>query len=626
MPGRIVDEDLQTVRERSRIADVVGSYVTLRPIGGGSLVGLCPFHDEKTPSFRVTPARGFYYCFGCGEGGDVISFVEKINHVSFIEAVEFLADRAKVVLRYADGGPRVEPGLRMRVLEANLVASEFYGSQLRSPDAIAGRRFLDQRGFDREACAKFGVGFAPRGGRALLDKLEAAGFSKGELVKANLVRENGWDVFQGRLIWPIRDAGRAVLGFGARKIFDDDRMPGKYVNTSETVVYKKSSVLYGLDLARGSIASKNQAVVVEGYTDVMACHLVGVDNAVASCGTAFGEGHARMLQRLIGAVDIRPGEIIFTFDGDAAGQAAALKVFELDEAFSAQTYVAVEPSGLDPCDLRLQRGDAALRELVGRRIPLYRFVMQNRLANFDLERFDSQLAAIRAVTPLVTHIRDNSLVEGYIRELANMVGLDPNLVRKEVRSASSHRRPDRGAPAQLRAADGRAESDPLGSTLSRPVSSLPMPDPNNRHLAAERATVRLLLTSPRLFTGVWNGLKPEDFAHPAYRALVILIFGVADVERADSQWIHAVLRNNTDPVLERLVSDLSSEPDLREPDAEYVDAYATQVRLLRLSAQIEALKPKLQRTNPIENADYPELYRALIDLEAKRKALLSRVS
>ncbi len=424
MAGLIHPEDLDTVRERSRIEEVVGSTVQLRPAGGGALVGLCPFHDEKTPSFRVTPSKGFYYCFGCGEGGDVIKYVQQINNMGFTEAVEFLADRCGVQLRYTDGdgGQRHEPGLRMRVLEANQLAAEFFARQLSGADAVAGRVFLDGRGFTREHAEHFGIGFAPRGGRELLNHLLEKKFSKDDLVKAGLVREAGWDFFQGRLVWPIRDAGRSTLGFGARRLFDDDRMPAKYLNTPETLVYKKSHVLYGLDLARQNIGKKNQAVVVEGYTDVMACHIAGVDTAIASCGTAFGADHSRMIARLMTS-DALAGEVVFTFDGDAAGQAAALKVFSSDAAFTSQTYVAIEPTGLDPCDLRIEGGDAAVRELVARRVPLYRYVMKNTLERFDLDRADGRLAGVRAAAPMVASVRDAGLVSGYVRELACMVGL-----------------------------------------------------------------------------------------------------------------------------------------------------------------------------------------------------------
>ena len=616
MAGLINEEDLATVRERSRIEDVVGSYVTLRRGGGGSLTGLCPFHDEKTPSFHLTPARGYYHCFGCGEGGDVISFVQKINHVSFTEAVEFLADRVGVQLRYSEGGgQRVEPGLRLRVLEANQLAAEFFAGQLTAPSGLPGRQFLDGRGFDKEAAEKFGIGFAPTGGRELGQHLKAKGFSDDELVKAGLVRENGWDFFQGRVLWPIRDAGRSVLGFGARRIFDDDRMPAKYLNTPETLVYKKSTVLYGLDLARASIAKKNQAVIVEGYTDVMACHLAGVDTAVASCGTAFGDDHARLLQRLLGTGDVTGGEVIFTFDGDAAGQAAALKVFKGDQNFLAQTYVAVEPTGLDPCDLRIEQGEAALRELVGRRVPLYRFVMRNIISGYDLDRVDGRLAALRAAAPLVSSIRDASLVSGYLRELSQLLGMDPEEVRQEVKVTvqrkpreEQRRRPEPNAGDAL---PGMPELQP----------GLPVPDPRDRRLEAERGTLRLIVRAPETFTGDWNGLVPDDFQHPAYRALFEAVLATAD---GSGIWTQRIIQVRPDPVLEQLVVSLAVEPVLRAPTEAYAREYAAQLRVQSVSRRIASVKSKLQRTNPLDDQPaYNRMFANLVNLEKERKELLA---
>ena len=468
--GRINEEDVAAVRDRARIEEVVGSYVTLRTTGG-TMKGLCPFHDEKTPSFQVTPSRGYWYCFGaCAEGGDVIDFMRKIDNLTFVEAVERLADRVGIQLRYTDdGGVRAEPGLRMRLVEALKQAADFYAEQLTTPEAQPARQFLAERGFDRAAAEHFGVGFAPRDGRALLRHLRGRGFADKELVAAGLAREAGYDFFQSRALWPIRDSGKQVLGFGARRLFDDDRMPAKYINTPETVLYKKSHVLYGLDLARTAISKKSQAVVVEGYTDVMAAHLAGVDTAVASCGTAFGDDHARLLRRLMGDHDAFHGEVIFTFDGDAAGQAAALKVFAGDQNFVTQTYVAIEPTGLDPCDLRLQRGDAAVRELVARRLPLYRFVMSNVLSQHDLDRADGRLAALRAATPLVASIRDTALVSGYVRELAGLLGMDIEEVRAEVMRAApqSSRRPARAAgPAEE---PERRAARPAGAAAARPA-------------------------------------------------------------------------------------------------------------------------------------------------------------
>ncbi|RYZ30420.1 MAG: DNA primase, partial [Propionibacteriaceae bacterium] len=473
------------------------AYVALRNAGGGSLKGLCPFHDEKTPSFQVTPARGFFYCFGCGEGGDVITFQQKIDSLSFAEAVERLADRVGIVLRYTEqSGPRQEPGLRLRLMEANQAAEEFYTEQLSTPDALIGRQFLGGRGFDRAAAERFGVGFAPTDGKALLKHLRGRGFSDTELVKAGLTRESGWDFFQGRLLWPIRDSGKQVLGFGARRLRDDDRMPAKYLNTPETPLYKKSHVLYGLDLARKQISAKSQAVVVEGYTDVMAAHLSGVDTAVAVCGTAFGDDHARLLRRLMGDHDAFHGEVIFTFDGDRAGQNAALKVFAGDQNFITQTYVAVEPTGLDPCDLRLQHGDAAVRELVARRMPLYRFVMSNMLGSHDLDRADGRLEALRATAPLVGSIRDSSLVNGYARELAGLLGMDPDEVRAEVSRAAS--RSSRRTPAP----------EPVAAPPEPKPTGIPIPDPRDRHLALERETAQLLVQAPEQFPEHWDGLSP----------------------------------------------------------------------------------------------------------------------
>ncbi len=610
MAGLINDEDLTLVRERSRIEEVVGSYVTLRRDGSDSMGGLCPFHDERTPSFHVIPSRGFYKCFGCGEGGDVISFVQKINNVTFVEAVEWLADRAGVQLRYTEGGgrDRPEPGLRLRILEANREAADFFAGQLGTADALAGRQFLDQRGFDRDAAERFGVGFAPPGGRALGAHLRARGFSDTELVRAGLVRESGWDFFQARLLWPIRDAGRSVLGFGARRLFDDDRMPAKYLNTPETPVYRKSQVLYGLDLARAQIAKKNQAVIVEGYTDVMAAHLAGVDTAVASCGTAFGDDHARLLQRLLGTSEVQAGEVIFTFDGDAAGQAAALKVFKGDQRFVSQTYVAIEPTGLDPCDLRLQGGDAAVRELVGRREPLYRFVMRNTIAGFDLDRVDGRIAALRAAAPLVSSIRDAAMVPGYLRELAQLLGMDPEEVRAEVKRARGRRPNPEPAPEPTQAPE-TSEGLPLD-----------LPDSRDRRWEVERGTLRLLLRTPEAFTATLNDLQPEDFAQPAYRALFERIQAVTD---RTGEWAQAMLEG-ADPTLTQLAITLAVEPVLREPSQSYAAEYAAGVRLASTARQIEALKSRLQRTNPVENPrDYNRMFATLVELEARRKELFA---
>ena len=442
MAGLIRRSDIDEVRSRTNLADVVGDYVTLKGAGVGSMKGLCPFHEERSPSFHVRAGVGFYHCFGCGEGGDVYSFLQKMDHVSFSEAVELLAGRLGYELHYEDGGQASDHGNRARILSANQAAAEFYVASLGSDEAEPGRKFLGERGFDQGAAERFGIGFAPRGG-ALGKHLKTLGYSEDELVVAGLLgkgdRGDVYDRFRSRLVWPIRDTTGQTVGFGARRLLDDDKGP-KYLNTPETPVYHKSQVLYGLDLAKKDIARGKQVVVVEGYTDVMACHLAGVTTAVATCGTSFGIDHIKMIRRVMGDVagDVRStGEVIFTFDPDAAGQKAASRAFDEEQRFSAETFVAVAPDGLDPCDLRLARGDDAVRRLITTRKPMFEFMIRRVLDAHNLSTVEGRVAALRATAPVVAGIRDDALEIGYVRQTAQWLGMDMDEVRRAVASARS---------------------------------------------------------------------------------------------------------------------------------------------------------------------------------------------
>ena len=450
---RILQADVDEVKARTNIADIIGERVALKSAGVGSLKGLCPFHDEKSPSFHVRQQVGYYHCFGCGESGDVYSFLREMDHVSFTEAVERLAGRIGYTLHYEDGGAAPETSGRSRLYAANTAAAEFFRAQLLTPDAEAGRRFLGERGFDAGAAAHFGVGFAPRGWDGMLKALTAQGFTREELSNAGLVstgQRGVYDRFRGRLVWPIRDVSGQTIGFGARKLFDDDQGP-KYLNTPETPIYKKAQVLYGLDLAKRDIArgDPRRVVVVEGYTDVMACHLAGLTTAIATCGTAFGTEHIKVLRRVMGD-DNASGEVVFTFDGDEAGQKAALRAFTEDDRFNAQTFVAVAPDGLDPCDLRLQRGDAAVRGLMETKQPMFEFAIDRKLGGFDLSTVEGRVGALRAAAPIVAEIRDQLLRPGYERVLARRLGMDPTEVRSAVeraaRGGSTTPQPRREAP------------------------------------------------------------------------------------------------------------------------------------------------------------------------------------
>ena len=621
MAGRIKDDDIQVVREKAKIEEVVSGYVTLRNAGGGSLKGLCPFHDEKSPSFNVRPGRGFH-CFGCREGGDVIAFVMKIEGLTFIESVERLADKYGVQLRREEGGPDDRPKgpQRRRLIEAHAVAQEYYAGQLATPAALQARQFLGERGFDQASAEHFGIGFAPRDGESLWAHLRDRKFSLDEVVAAGLVAvgRGPYDRFRGRLLWPIRETSGDTIGFGARRIFDDDKIEAKYLNTPETPIYKKSQVLYGVDLARRDMARSSQAVIVEGYTDVMACHLSGVTTAVATCGTAFGDEHAKVLRRLLADHEEFRGEVIFTFDGDEPGQKAALKVFQSDDKYVAQTYVAIAPDGMDPCDLRIKQGDAAVRELIATRQPLYRFVLANVVGRYDLDRADSRVDALREAARLVASVRDKSKVDAFARELAGLVGVDPEEARAEVRRAAA-----RGPRTDSR---GPAPADDAVAT--RPRAELP--DLRDPRFAIERETLKLVLQHPIAIGRTTADIGANDFTHPTYRGVWALVEAAGGPAAGDGDegWVNKIRDGAADPEVASAVSALAVEPmpAREEPDAAYVAHYVFRLLELTTLRRIAELKSRLQRTNPEEHtADYNRMFGELAALEQHRRTLRDRI-
>lgn len=460
MAGLIRKEDIDEVRARTDIREIIEGYVSLKSAGIGTFKGLCPFHDERTPSFNVRPQVGSYHCFGCGESGDVYSFVMAMEHTSFVETVERLAARIGYTLHYEGGKPgdRYEAGMRRRLLDAHKIAAEFFERNLYSPDAQEAQRFLGARGFDPAATRKFGVGYAPRGWDHLLKHLRSQGFTDEELKATGMFSEGNrglYDRFRGRIIWPIRTIAGETIGFGARRLFDDDQGP-KYLNTPETQLYKKSQVLYGIDLAKRDMTKNKQVVIVEGYTDVMAAHLAGITTAVATCGTAFGPGHIKIVRRMI-TDDGSGGEIIFTFDGDAAGQKAAMAAFQEDQRFVAQTFVAVAENGMDPCDLRLHKGDAAVRSLVASRRPLFEFAIDSTLAKYDLATLEGRVLAMRAIAPIIAGIKDRDLRPAYMRKVSGQLGLELDEIQRAVAYAQNHPKLSRTQQAEATAAAPRYE-------------------------------------------------------------------------------------------------------------------------------------------------------------------------
>ena len=655
MAGLIRKDDIEAVRNALKIDEIIGEHVTLRPAGVGSLKGLCPFHDERTPSFNVRPHLGMFHCFGCGESGDVISFVQKIDHLPFTEAVEILAAKAGITLHYEEGGARVrteEPGKRQRLLDAHRVAEEFYQAQLATPDAHRGRQFLADRGFTQAMCAHFGVGYAPASWDALTRHLRSKGFTDQEIQVAGLGSQGSrgiYDRFRGRLVWPIRDITGATVGFGARRLDETEKDSPKYLNTPETPIYKKSQLLYGLDLAKKSIATDHRVVIVEGYTDVMAAHVAGVTNAVATCGTAFGSEHVRVIRRLLGdhadpaaGVVLSSGrahgsEVIFTFDGDSAGRKAALRAYGEDQNFAAQTFVAVAPGGQDPCELRLSAGDQAVIDLVDSRIPLFEFAIRSVLSQMDLRSAEGRVAGLRASAGIVAHIKDRALRTEYTRALAGWLGMDTRTVEQAIRAA---------ARAQV------SEREARPGTVEMAGAGRPGPVPERRGnedpvSRVERQALEAVLQNPLAVVGSgFEELDGQSFTVPTHRAVHDVIraaggldaftqmmrqaeahFGPGeDATRAASRHFVQVVLETAGEFLAPEVTELAVAPlpvageaDLRS----YCRGVVAAMVRMDLTRKLGEARANLARMSE-EDPQYSEIFRSLMRLEQRRQNYTER--
>jgi len=596
MAGRIRDEDVAYVRDHSPIDEVVADYVQLKNAGGGQKKGLCPFHDEKSPSFHVTPSKGYFHCFGCQTGGDVIAFVMKMDHITFAETIERLAERIGYQLRYDESGSSDRPSVnRSRLVAANTAAMKFYQEQLGLPGpAQIGRDFIQKKGFTKADADQFQVGYAPDEWDALYKHLTALGYTQEELSTAGLIKESARgtqiDRYRNRVMWPVKDISGDVVGFGARKLAGDDVDQGpKYLNTSETPLYKKSQLLYGLDVAKKEIAKKRQVVIVEGYTDVMAAHLAGVTTAVATCGTAFGDEHIRVIRRLLMDDDAFRGEVIFTFDGDAAGQKAALRAFDDDQKFVAQTFVAVASNGMDPNELRQSGGDEAVRDLIARRVPLFEFAIKSVINNYDTATPEGRVTALNQVAPLIGKIKDASLRPEYIRSLAGWLGMDTDTVSQAVKRVA-----------------GKSNT-PLPD---QPASQVNLNDPL---LMLEREVLKAKLQVPEMIAD-WRSLEPNAFTFPPYAALRDAI----DQGNGDT----AKLIEAAPDDYRYLITELTVEPirTTGEVSDRYVVSIFARLREVAISRQIAEIKSTLQRLNPVENeAEYTKMFTELVALEATKR-------
>ena len=673
MAGLIRKEDIDEVRARTDIREIVEGYVTLKGAGIGAYKGLCPFHDERTPSFNVRPQMGTYHCFGCGESGDVYSFVMAMEHTGFTETVERLAARIGYTLHYEGGNPRdrYEAGLRRRLLDAHKIAAEFFERNLYSASAAEAQRFLGARGFDPAATKTFGVGYAPRGWDNLLKHLRSQGFTDEELRATGMFSEGNrglYDRFRGRIIWPIRTVAGETIGFGARRLFDDDQGP-KYLNTPETPLYKKSQVLYGIDLAKREMTKTKQVVSVEGYTDVMAAHLAGIKTAVATCGTAFGAGHIKVVRRMI-TDDGSGGEIIFTFDGDAAGQKAALAAFEEDQRFVAQTYVAVAQEGMDPCDLRLHRGDAAVRSLIASRRPLFEFVIDTTLKRFDLTTLEGRVLAMRAIAPIIAGIRDRDLRPAYMRKVSGQLGMELEEIQRAVAYAQRHPQqkkryepvaqqsqtpryeqvpgygqqvPQNYSAQPWNASAGNPAHQPEGS--ANPGNTMPdthsdtsvantaggepilAPDPADPVARLEKAALEIALQHPHLMSvSQWQEFARVEFRYRMHREISRGIIHAASTvaPAAGVEWLN-VVRSGTIAEVHPAIAELSvaALPIAHEEHLpRFIEGTLNSLFIHQITRQKSDLMMRLEQlSSASDGEEYAHVQRELLELEMRRRTL-----
>lgn len=575
----MADGDRDRVREATDIVDLISEVTKVRR-SGRTFMAICPFHEEKTPSMSVDRARGLYHCFGCGEGGDVFTFVERTQGVSFPEALEILAKRAGIALT-KDGSRSRVSGRKAEAIEALRLAIPILNERLKkAPDAGPARAYLRSRGYGVDVIDEWKIGFAGTDWDTLTRALKGAGVSDRALMDAGLSRSGRhglYDVFRGRLIFPIHDVRGDPVGFGGRKVDGIDpkltnNPDAKYVNSADSIVYNKSRVLFGLDRARPAIVSAGQAVIVEGYTDVIAMHLAGVNTAVATCGTALGDGHFDLLRRFT-------ERVVLAFDSDEAGSRAALRTDDLESPFrlDLDLRVAVMPDGLDPADLVQQGRNDELVKAVENATPLLQHRIEAEVAKYDLGGPEGRARALHAAVGHLSRVGDEIARREYARHVARLVGVDLETV-EEAMERRGGRKTTTVRPEQVR--DNRPldrwESELLRYVLARPGSGI--------------------------------SLEATDFDDPRLRAVFEAVSG--DLAAGKAPDVSAIADERVRGLAMALAVDdrpLPAEDDL-----------LVLLRRRRIDARIDELNERLATLDPSSEA-YSVVFRELIGLQQERR-------
>jgi DNA primase len=599
--GRIRPDDKDAVRERSDIVKVVSGYLQLKKTGRDSFSGLCPFHTEKSASFTVSPAKQVFYCFGCGEGGDVIKFVERVENLSFTEAVERLAQEAGVHLRYEgqSAADQRSAGRRQALHKVNEEAGALYRRMLLDgKEAGEARAYLQERGITKESVERFGVGYAPNYPDFLLRRMSRQ-FSPDLLVEAGLVTRDGQgtlrDRFRGRVTFPIHDLSGNPVGFGGRFLQPKDRPPvevAKYVNSSDSPVYHKGSLLYNLHRAKNDIMRSRRAFLMEGYTDVIALDQAGVPELVATCGTALGEEHVRVLSRFT-------DRLVLSFDSDEAGARAAERAFPIAQRYAVDFMVLVLPEGQDPADFAASRGAAAgeeFRALAEGGVPLVEFMVRRTMSGVELASPEDRARAVRGGLAILVQLEDPVRRQEYVPLVADLAGVPSSSVALELARRSG---PQAGGPAV-----------PAPAATRVPPSQ-----------QVEREALKILVRSREERGARLPALDPSRFRTPTMRK--ILDFLRESPPNADVAALVAAAEDRSES-LGRLVSSLALEPLKigEDPSAHSIDAVFLRLEEFGLRTQADELRGELQKLNPQKDPEeHLVMFKRLVAIEAERRRL-----
>jgi DNA primase len=592
--GRIIDEDVARVRDATDAVALIQERVPLRP-KGRLFWGLCPFHGEKTPSFKVDPATQLWHCFGCGLGGDVFGFTMRVENVDFPDAVRILADRARIELHEEQGG--VPRGAKERLYAAVDEAAGFYHRVLtgsRDSAAAAARDYLVGRGFSSEVAREWRLGYAPGHG-ALTKHLTEKGFSADELVAANVaLRGDGGavkDRFFGRVMFPINDLQGRSIAFGGRVL---DRGEPKYLNSNDTPVFSKSAIMYGIDRAKAAMTSTGTALVVEGYTDVIALHRAGFTNAVATLGTALTRQHVKLLGRF-------SSRVVYLFDGDVAGMRAADRAAEFvdstvtPEAGSSRitVEVAVVPDNLDPADYVGAHGHEGMQQVIDGARPLIEFAIDRRLARWDLERPEERSRALKDAAAVLAPVKDSLLADDYANYIADRLFADFGTVRREISATKSATGRDASATV-----DGAPEEVPAATT------------PQTR---AERELLATLVSVPQVRSRAQELLAADLLTVPAHlRMLEVVVNAEAGLSPA---LLAGRLEQEVPGAAELLSSAESSGLDVSEAEV-LVDGTIHRLKEFAIERRILTLRGRLKRPESFkDSAEYDELFREVSELQ-----------